>query len=666
MEKERKKSEENYNEEKIFSPKIKSISNSKVENPKYIIEKNSEKTKADTLDSSNNSYKIINYNNKQKEDYYNLSNSNNTNFTNSISAFDLFQKNEHFFIKIKLDETKEKILNLKKNIDKKNEEILSLQNKLKELKNEKINKKLELENLLSNKESYEEIFKNLLNDDFNQSSQINQYEDINILINDLDNCSSEKIIEQIKILFNEFKINYNEYDINEISNEIKYNYPLVKINKNLSQNEIINKFLNEFYEPINKIVKNKIPENKLYLLIKYLIKIISLDKRIQNNFYSINKIYKDNKKEIKEKILELSNSKELLNEKLEEANNNILKLENKINLYSKVSRNRNRNSFKKSSSNKFRKGVLTKETNFDFSKFIPNYSNKDNIYYNYSNFKKNSISKEIKLTSPRKDNNKLIKKLIIEENLNNNSFLKNKISPLASSNRSFISNSNNHLINRMNIQQSFCFFKFINKNTKKFNPLNNFDVSPEILGYIKGFISIDFSNKFLSFIPLNNEIIKNYSNKEKRKKFNIRFDKISNIYIENIMKDIITIYINSLKFYKKCENDCLGIEENISLNKFIHLKEFNNINLDTAQRIKATQNKYFPFFISIFDKNDKFEIIFIDYNEFINWFNGIEIIVKNNRKIKSKDKIETTFQYLENIKKNNSYSARYNLFNLKK
>ena len=666
MEKERKKSEENYNEEKIFSPKIKSISNSKVENPKYIIEKNSEKTKADTLDSSNNSYKIINYNNKQKEDYYNLSNSNNTNFTNSISAFDLFQKNEHFFIKIKLDETKEKILNLKKNIDKKNEEILSLQNKLKELKNEKINKKLELENLLSNKESYEEIFKNLLNDDFNQSSQINKYEDINILINDLDNCSSEKIIEQIKILFNEFKINYNEYDINEISNEIKYNYPLVKINKNLSQNEIINKFLNEFYEPINKIVKNKIPENKLYLLIKYLIKIISLDKRIQNNFYSINKIYKDNKKEIKEKILELSNSKELLNEKLEEANNNILKLENKINLYSKVSRNRNRNSFKKSSSNKFRKGVLTKETNFDFSKFIPNYSNKDNIYYNYSNFKKNSISKEIKLTSPRKDNNKLIKKLIIEENLNNNSFLKNKISPLTSSHRSFISNSNNHLINRMNIQQSFCFFKFINKNTKKFNPLNNFDISPEILGYIKGFISIDFSNKFLSFIPINNEIIKNYSNKEKRKKFNIRFDKISNIYIENIMKDIITIYINSLKFYKKCENDCLGIEENISLNKFIHLKEFNNINLDTAQRIKATQNKYFPFFISIFDKNDKFEIIFIDYNEFINWFNGIEIIVKNNRKIKSKDKIETTFQYLENIKKNNSYSARYNLFNLKK
>ena len=35
----------------------------------------------------------------------------------------------------------------------------------------------------------------------------------------------------MKIIFNEFKINYNEYDLIEISNEIKYNYPLIIINK---------------------------------------------------------------------------------------------------------------------------------------------------------------------------------------------------------------------------------------------------------------------------------------------------------------------------------------------------------------------------------------------------------------------------------------------------
>ena len=47
MEKERKKSEENYNEEKIFSPKIKSISRSKGEDPISInMQKITEKTKA--------------------------------------------------------------------------------------------------------------------------------------------------------------------------------------------------------------------------------------------------------------------------------------------------------------------------------------------------------------------------------------------------------------------------------------------------------------------------------------------------------------------------------------------------------------------------------------------------------------------------------------------
>ena len=75
-----------------------------------------------------------------------------------------------------------------------------------------------------------------------------------------------------------------------------------------SNEDKVNKFLNEFFEPINKIVINKIPNNQLELLIKYCIKLISLDQRIQNNFNFINKIYKENKKGLKEKILELSNS----------------------------------------------------------------------------------------------------------------------------------------------------------------------------------------------------------------------------------------------------------------------------------------------------------------------------------------------------------------------
>ena len=51
---------------------------------------------------SNYSYKIISNNNtQQKEDFYNLNNS-NANFTSSISTLNLFQKNESF---IKLSDT---------------------------------------------------------------------------------------------------------------------------------------------------------------------------------------------------------------------------------------------------------------------------------------------------------------------------------------------------------------------------------------------------------------------------------------------------------------------------------------------------------------------------------------------------------------------------------
>jgi hypothetical protein len=381
-------------------------------------------------------------------------------------------------------------------------------------------------------------------------------------------------------------------------------------------------------------------------------KLISLEQRIQNNFNFINKIYKENKKGLKEKILELSNSRQILDEKLEEALNNISKLETKLNSYGKISRNQ---SEKNTISNQLRRGVLTKETKSDFSNYLYNNPNlnKENVYFNYNNYKKNSLNKGLKLpTTPKNYNNSA--NLISEGNVNDNSIFKTQNSQYAYSQRSEIKNSSKHFINnQMNIQDCFCYFKFINKNMRKFNPLNNFDITPDHLGYIKGFISIDFSNKLLSFIPLQNEI-HSYRYEKKEKNFTIQFGKINNIYIENIMKDILKIYINSLKYYKKCENDCHGNEENISLNKFIHLKEFNTIELDSSQKIKATQNKYFPFSLSLNDREDKFEIIFIDYNEFNNWYKGIDVIVRNNRNRNSKDKIGIIFQNLESYKRNNT------------
>ena len=644
-------SEENYNEDTILKSKMKSISHGKNTFPISIkMQKTTEKTNNDTIDTSYSYRMNPNYNNKINEDLnYNPS---TTNFSNSISTLDLLQKNESFLIKMRIGETQQKIAILQKNLDKKNFDISSLQEQLKNLKNEKNNKRFELENLLSNKESVEEIFKSLFQDDWSENTQRNNYDRLMIDINDLDNCPLNILIEQIKFIFDEFRVFYNDYDLKEISNEIQFNYPLIKKNNNLSNEDKVNKFLNEFFEPINKIVINKIPNNHLELLIKYCIKLISLDQRIQNNFNFINKIYKENKKGLKEKILELSNSRQILDEKLEEALNNISKLETKLNSYGKISRNQ---SEKNTISNQLRRGVLTKETKSDFSNYLYNNPNlnKENVYFNYNNYKKNSLNKGLKLpTTPKNYNNSA--NLISEGNVNDNSILKTQNSQYAYSQRSEIKNSSKHFINnQMNIQDCFCYFKFINKNMRKFNPLNNFDITPDHLGYIKGFITIDFSNKLLSFIPLHNEI-HSYRYEKKEKNFTIQFGKINNIYIENIMKDILKIYINSLKYYKKCENDCHGNEENISLNKFIHLKEFNTIELDSSQKIKATQNKYFPFSLSLNDREDKFEIIFIDYNEFNNWYKGIDVIVRNNRKRNSKDKIGIIFQNLESYKRNNT------------
>ena len=636
------------NEDKILTSKYKSFSQTKNTFPICIkIQKNSQNN-IDSLDLSN-SYKIIQNNNNSnfKEDFnYHKSNSNI-----STSNLELLQKNEGFFIKMRLGETKDKMTVLKKNLNRKINDISALQDEIKKLKIQKDIKRNELENLLSNKESFEEIFRSLITDNWEQNSQRTNYNKIKLDINDIENYTQEKFVEEIKFIFENLNILYNENNIKEISKEIEDNILKIKNNKKSTDEEKINKFILEIYQKIKNETENIIPNIQLQLLLKYTIKLISLENRIQNDFNFINKIYKEKKKEAKEKISELTSSKQLLNEKIEQSKDNISNLENKMHLCGRFSRN-------KSSLNQFRKNFLSKESKTDYGKYF-NKKNKvttrENIYLNYNNYKRKPTEKNLK--SSRKKLNHLINKL--EENEINKSqiyIIKTQITP-NSSNRSFKIPISNY--NKSMIQQTFCYFKFISKNSIKFNPLKNFDISPESLGYYKGFISVDFTKKCLSFITMDNDI-HNLIINQHYKSLQIQLDKISNIFVDNIMKDIIKIYMKFIKFYQKCEiNNCYCLEDNFSLNKLIHLKEFNNINLDTNQRIKATQNKYFPFLISISDIEDKFEIIFIDYSEFKNWFKGIEVIVKNNKKKLNKNEDEIIIQKLQHSKKNNSFSYKY-------
>ena len=85
------------------------------------------------------------------------------------------------------------------------------------------------------------IFKSLFQDDCSENTQRNNYDRLIIDINDLDNCPLYILIQQIKLIFEEFRVFYNDYDIKELSNEIQFNYPLIKQNNNLSNEDKVNK-----------------------------------------------------------------------------------------------------------------------------------------------------------------------------------------------------------------------------------------------------------------------------------------------------------------------------------------------------------------------------------------------------------------------------------------
>ena len=120
------------NDENMFNSKFKSYSQNKHYYPISIrIQKTLEKTIPESFDLSN-SYKIFQNFNRNISDDLNY-NKSNSNISNSISNLDLFQKNESFFIKMKIGETKDKIAILKKNFHKKKSDISTLQEELKEI-----------------------------------------------------------------------------------------------------------------------------------------------------------------------------------------------------------------------------------------------------------------------------------------------------------------------------------------------------------------------------------------------------------------------------------------------------------------------------------------------------------------------------------------------------
>ena len=89
-----------------------------------------------------------------------------------------------------------------------------------------------------------------------------------------------------------------------------------------------------------------------------------------------------------------------------------------------------------------------------------------------------------------------------------------------------------------------------------------------------------------------------------------------------------------LKYNNKCQKE--SSKKIRSLNKFIHLKELNDINMDDNQKIKSAMCKYFAFSILLIEGR-YLEIIFLNYDDFKNWYNGLSLIVNSKKSINNEN-----------------------------
>ena len=468
---------------------------------------------------------------------------------------------------------------------------------------------LQLYNYISIKDNYEEsikenskyIFKNLM---------------ISLDQNTGQSISNNSIEEQSSMLFFNSKNNLKVeiYDINNIQNLPKFSNMIYKILSShiaslISENNIKSLIFScielIFYDFIeNKInaeefvkrialnisssndkINNFIIISRFELLLKYIIKIFSLEKIIIDLMKFVNSDFSSNKKllekkqeEIKIKIqnatkekIEYSktysfiekeyNNKMIALNKIESMKQEIIKKENEIKIEEK----------------NYKLLEITKR------KEINKYENINKAFDIYLN--ENDIQKTIEN---------------IQKNINNLSFqLRNKkdenINLLNSKELCNITDINNKKLYQQNYKEikikSDCYIliqnAFINID---FDPIKDYDKKPESKGFNKSLIYFENENINIIFNQLKNDL-----------NLKISYNSIKRIIINPVMKKIIH-YINK---YEKEKNK-------------IELILMNEKGINTDELIKYIYNKYFCLTLELM--NEKvINIIFLTYENFKTW-----------------------------------------------
>ena len=326
----------------------------------------------------------------------------------------------------------------------------------------------------------------------------------------------------------------------------------------------------------------------------------------------------------------------------------------------------------------------TKKQYYNSLKFIKNPNNINNYTMN-SNININSIQNSKNYDALNNfdeiDNDNYYNNNFFDDKSNDTS---NELKKLLEKNLDICSNNFKSEIDpqkifSQGIMESFCYFKIVDKDCPKFNPLDSCAVNPEALGYCEGYISIDVILGHLKIIPkrtaydnfksnntfinkgmyrgnsnsenafynnlynLNNNgknnylINNNFDNDENNVCLRIELKEINGVKIKKHMQDIMKIHKIFLKYNS---HSGMEYEDNngrikrrvLSINKLIYMKEITAINMDQTEKIKAALCNFFSFTL-VFGKNkNKVECIFINFEQFNIWNKCLETIAENNNK----------------------------------
>ena len=491
------------------------------------------------------------------------------------------------------------------------------------LEEEYNNCSLQLYNLISLKDNYEEsindnskyIFKNLMISlDQNTGQSISNYS-----------------IEESSLLFfnekNNIKIQF--YDINNINNLSKFSNMIYKIlssnitsliTENNMKSIIFSSIEGVYYDFIeNKInaenfvkkiamnistsndkIYNFIIMSRFELLLKYIVKIFSLEKIINdlmqfiNNDYSKNKkIFENNEEEIKLKIQNLTKEKIEYNKAysvIEKEYNNKMEALNKVEKLKKEILNKEEEikneekKYKIFEINQRKKINRLENINIKFDIFL----NESDIQKTIQDIQKNinNLSDQIKL---KKD----------EKMYYSNTELDSK----ELCNITDINNKQLYQDETKNIKiKSDCYILIKNKSDNiEFNPIKDYDIKPESKGFNKSLIC--FENDIINII---------FNHIKDDLNIKIHTKSIKRIIINPIMKTII-------HYMKKYNNQKDKIKLILTNEKEISSDEI----------IKYIYNKYFCLSLEL-ENNKIINIIFLTYENFKSWLKIIDKFNDNN------------------------------------